>query len=158
MKPITTEKWLSMNLEKRSWIVCRAKGIQAKIYWHCVAPDGVKISGSMGTKKRVDDMIDTARKLTKKEAARIPCQFPHPFATCEAKPSQAFPHYAEHEHIALSLIPEIISKHGSVKLFETIFGMTASAGDRAATTDSLTTSVCLLFLRLEKAIVDQDEN
>lgn len=148
MKQITALKWLKMNHHQKSWIVHRSKGGIAHVYWHCVDPDGKKHGGSMTSKSRCDAMIETAKSLTKKEAAKIPCPFPHPFASCVAKPCTAFPHYSEHEHIALGLIPDIVAKHGRIQVMADGLEVIVSAGGLRVVTWGYEQSLCLLHLAL----------
>jgi hypothetical protein len=155
MKPIPSAKWLAMSDKKKSWIVARTLGEKANIYWHCVAPDGTKHGGSMTRKAQCDSMIETARSLTKKSAAKVPCEFPHPFAACTALPCTAFAHYAVYDHVAMRLIPDIIRDFGKIEItYLTPHFVGASAGGIAVESTSLQYALCFLFLKLHNAISD----
>lgn len=155
MKAIQLEKYLAMSDKKRSWIVARALGEKANIYWHCVSPDGTKHGGSMSRKSQCDSMIATARSLTKKQAASIPCEFPHPFAECTALPCTAFAHYAVYDHVAMRLIPVIIRDFGKIEISTcNSQSVSAEAGGFFAVGTSIQYALCILFLKLHNLISD----
>lgn len=148
MKAITYQQWVKMNARQRSWMVCRALGNGANVYWHCTKPDGSLVGGSFSRRDECLDCIEFAKKLTLKEAVKHGVPYPHPFADCTPRPAVAYPMYADYDHVGIRLGMDLLKEHGSFSLNAQGPLITARAGKKQARGESIQEAVSLLILKL----------
>lgn len=148
MKSITLDQWGRMNVRQRSWLVCRALGEKAYVYWHCTQADGQRVGGSYQRRSQCVDFIRIAQELTEEQAAEMGVPFPHPMATCRPVPSVAYPMYAEYDHVAIRQGIELLKEFGAFAVVMHGTNITATAGGKRASGATLEEAVCLLILMI----------
>lgn len=154
MKAITSAQWDRMDARKRSWLVCRALGENACVFWHCTKANGDTVGGSYQTKEYCDGLIKAAKKMTRKQAERAGVPFPSPFAETHPVPTVAFAQYAEYAHLAARLINVILEDHGAFELRKNGRYLIAFAGAHSASSLHFTDLVCSLFLISRALLID----
>ena len=147
MKAISLSQWQKMTPKKRSWLVCRALGKRATVFWHCVLPDGEIVGGSYQSSARCRTLIESAKTLTQKEADQMHLPFPHPLANARPEPTASYPHYAGLDHCGIRLGMAILRKHGSFNLRASDSMVTASSGRCRATGETIEEAASLLVLK-----------
>ncbi len=152
VKPITLKQWNKMTPKKRSWIVCRELGEHARVFWHCVRPNGEIVGGSYDSSQYCAGLIDAAQKLTPKYAKEHGMPFPHPMAEAHPVCTASFSGYAEYDHLWAHLGLKILTDRRDFRLCVNGAEITASSGRQKAKAKSIQEAVCLLFLKQRSLI------
>lgn len=153
MKAVTRGQWDRMNLRQRSWLINHLMGGPCRVYWHCVDPAGKIVGGSYAHFRDVFRLIQMAKNLTAEEAKKMGLEFPHPLASCRAKPILSYAHAAEYDHIALQDLKKVFvgprKKHLTIKMVQDgdKLAVGVYVGRENAFGSSLAEAGCLMILK-----------
>lgn len=167
MKAVTYTQWSRMNSRQRSWLVCKARGYRARVFWSLIHRDGKQCGGSYdslkwatGLVERAKEMVAEREKLCAKlgdDAGSLKWNINYPdhifsqvrrYSECTVRCDVAFPLYAENDHSAPELFKEMVATGHAVVIEMTGVYAHVTCGRVYEVMPTLAEAASLAFLKV----------